>query len=426
MKKRDLYHFLGFWMVLTLVNFISGCSKGGSNPKPANNTSAATITSLSVSSGPYFTNVTITGTGFSSTAANDHVFFNGVAATFIVVSSTSIQTSVPLAAGTGPVTVTVNGKTATGPTFTYQTAEVVTLFAGGGSGTSTNGTGTAASFSSILALAADISGNVFVADQGNNLIRKITPAGVVTTFAGSGSAGSTDGTGTAASFNVPSGVATDAAGNVYVADKGNGFIRKITPGGQVSTLTVNGTGKQVSYGSPDYVVVDGNNNVFFTDLAGTVIREISPSGEVTTAYTEGVSSNGIYGMVLDKTGNFFTIDESDNQIDKISSGSLTVFAGNGSLIGGAIDGTGKSASFYQPWGLAIDANGNLFVNDRGNSLIREITPAAVVTTFAGRDGANYVGPVNFVNLAGLDGITVDPAGNLYVAENGIIRKISFQ
>jgi uncharacterized protein (TIGR03437 family) len=407
--------------VSVFLSLFTGCSKSNSNPAPANNSSSLSISSLSKSSGPYTTTVIITGTGFSTTVANDKVFFNGVAAVVQQASSTQIETTVPLAAGSGAVTVTVNGKTATGPVFSYQATEVAVLFG-------QNQDGTAASFSQIDGLAADASGNVYVADQQKNLISKITPQGIVSVFAGSGGAGSTDANGTSASFKQPSGVATDAAGNVYVADKGNGLVRKITPAGDVSTITLtNSDPTQKGFGQPFYVTVDANNNVFFMDLGGTVIKQVSGTGTVTAAYTGAVGSSGFYGVVVDKSGNFFTVDNSDNQIDKISSGSISVFAGANSLTGGDMDGIGKAASFYQPWGMAIDGSGNLFVLDRGNNQIREVTSGAVVTTFGGQNPQlPYVGPVNMVGFVGLTAITVDSSGNIYITDGQQIRKISVQ
>jgi hypothetical protein len=156
-------------IVISGALFFTGCSKS----TPNNNGPALAVTSLSVSTGPYTTSVTITGSGFSTTAANDQIYFNGVAASVLGASSTELLTSVPLAAGTGSVTVTVNGKTATGPTFTYQQAEVIITLAGSGSGGSANGMGMAATFSNPSGLTADASGNVYVADQGNNLVHQM-------------------------------------------------------------------------------------------------------------------------------------------------------------------------------------------------------------------------------------------------------------
>jgi streptogramin lyase len=410
--------------LLTILAFFQGCSKSSSNPNPTNTGPSVAIASLSVTSGEYTTPVTIKGTGFSTTIADDKVFFNGVQAAVQAASSTMIYTSVPLAAGTGNVTVTINGTTATGPTFTYQTAEAATLLAGSGNYGSANGTGAAASFSQDIALAADGSGNVYVADQENEVIRKISPAGLVTTFAGSGSAGYADGTGTAASFSYPSGVAADAAGNVYVADKNNGYIRKITTNGKVSTLTVNASGQPVAYGNPYYIALDATGNIFFSDNQGSIVRELSTAGIVTTVYNGTATSLSIFGLVVDKYDNVFITDGS--QVDKITGSSIADFAGNDGTLSGGLNGTGSAASFYGIWDLAIASNNNIYVLDTGDEQIRMVTPAAVVTTFGGQDPANFTGPVNGVNFTAYRSIAVDNSGNLYVGGNYNILKISME
>lgn len=159
---------------------------------------------------------------------------------------------------------------------------VVTTLAGSrGHHGSANGTGTAASFNQPMGVAADSSGNVYVADAGNNLIREISPGGVVTTLAGSGAFGSTNGTGTAASFASPEGVAVDFCGNVYVCDSSNNLIREITPSGEVSTLagsgslgTANGTGSAASFGGPWGIVVNSSETIYVADTNNELIREI--------------------------------------------------------------------------------------------------------------------------------------------------------
>jgi streptogramin lyase len=213
---------------------------------------------------------------------------------------------------------------------------VVTTLAGSGSAGSTNGTGTAASFNQPYGVAVDASGNVYVAEYAGSLIRKITSGGVVTTLAGSGSAGADNGTGTAASFYYPVGVAVDASGNVYVADAGNNLIRKITSGGVVTTLAGtgsagadNGTGTAASFSNPIGVWVDASGNVYVADEYNNLIRKITSGGVVTT------------------------------------------LAGSGSA--GAGNGTGTAASFYSPTGVAVDTSGNVYVADANNNLIRKIT-----------------------------------------------------
>jgi sugar lactone lactonase YvrE len=160
-------------------------------------------------------------------------------------------------------------------------AGVVTTLAGSGSTGSTDGTGTAASFGNPQDLAVDASGTVYVADTGNNLIRKITAAGVVTTLAGSGRAGSTNATGTAASFDTPYGVAVDSSGTLYVSDTGNNLIRKITAAGVVTTLagsgsagSTNGTGTAASFSTPSGLTMDASGALYVADFRNNLIRKI--------------------------------------------------------------------------------------------------------------------------------------------------------
>lgn len=429
--KRTLSPVL---LVLFITILFSACSKSSSNPGPKGGGTTLAITSLSANSGPYTTTVTITGTGFSTTAANNQVIFNGHTALVQDASSTQIRTSVPLAAGTGNVTVTVNGATATGPVFTYQVALVVTSVAGvSNTFGSADGKGAAAAFNQPFGLSCDAAGNVYVADEYNNLIRKITPDGTVSTLAGGGPGAHTDGTGSAASFGRPSDVAVDASGNVYVADEMNLLIRKITPSGVVSTLAGNGSnqprdgqGAAASFAGPLGVAVDGSGNIFVADLAGAgQIRKITPAGLVTTVYSG--SSLNPWQLAVDKSGNIYVTDGNGNSIKKITqSGVMTVFAGNNNIIGGDIDGTGTGAAFYLPLGITIDGNGNLFVIDTGNGLIREVTPSAVVTTIGGRSPVNQYGPVTQAVLSGVQGIAVDTNGNIYFTYGNEIRKISMQ
>ncbi len=271
-------------------------------------------------------------------------------------------------------------------------------------GGSADGTGSAARFANPLGIAVDPAGNVYVADSANNTVRKITPAGVVTTLAGQAGAGvgSADGTGSAARFDGPEGIAVDAAGNVYVGDTGNHTIRKITPAGLVTTLaglvdnsgSADGTGTAARFNQPVGLTLDAAGNVYVADRQNATIRMVTPAGAVTTVAglagnigtADGTGSAARFfapeGVAVDAAGNVYVADTDNHAIRKITpAGVVTTLAGLAGTFGSA-NGTGGAARFRSPVGIAVDAAGNLYVGDNGNESIRKITPAGVVTTFA--------------------------------------------
>ena len=322
-------------------------------------------------------------------------------------------------------------------------AQYVSTLAGSGSASFANGQGTAASFNGPTGVAVDGSGNIYVADFSNHRIRKITVSGSVTTLAGSGSAGFANGQGTAASFNGPAGVAVDVSGNVYVADHNNHRIRKITASGNVTTLAgsgsagfSNGQGAAASFNSPHSVAVDGGGNVYVADTWNHRIRKITSSGNVSTLAGSGVA-NYVDGQgtaasfsapiqaTLDASGNVYVADHNNHRIRKITaSGNVTTLAGSG--VGAFADGQGTAASFQYPAGVAIDNEGIIYVSDRANHLIRKISTSGNVTTLAGSgiatfaDGQGISASFNLPNK-----LAVDSNGNVYVADGGNnrIRKI---
>jgi sugar lactone lactonase YvrE len=308
-----------------------------------------------------------------------------------------------------------------------------------GSSGSTDGIGSAARFAEPDGIAVDTAGNVFVADTSNHTIRKITSAGVVTTFAGTaGVSGSTDGAGSAARFNAPFGLTADTAGNLFVTDNNNFTIRKVTSAGVVTTLaglagssgSTDGTGSAARFNYSYGITTDTESNVFVADTDNFTIRKVTSAGVVTTlaglagsiGSTDGTGSaarfGNLFGLTTDTEGNLFVTDTSNNTIRKVTSaGVVTTLAGLAGSTGSA-DGAGSAARFNSPKGLAADTAGSLFVTDTNNCTIRKVTSAGVVTTIAGTSGvtgsANGFGSAaRFQNASA---IAVDTAGNPFVTD----------
>jgi hypothetical protein len=329
-------------------------------------------------------------------------------------------------------------------------AGAVTTLAGlGGYSGANDGTGSAARFNGPRGVGVDTNGNVLVADTYNHTIRQVTRAGVVTTLAGSaGVSGTNDGTGNAARFYYPEGVAVDAAGNVFVADTYNHTIRKVTPAGVVTTLagsagnpgSADGTGGAARFNNPTGVAVDSAGNVFVAEWGNSTIRKVTAAGVVTTlAGSAGVSGtndgtgsaarfNSPCGVAVDSAGNVFVADYGNDTIRKVSSaGVVTTLAGSAGTQGSA-DGMGSAARFFLPYGVAMDSAGNVFVVDQYNHTIRKVTSTGVVTTLAGSAGNS--GSADGTGIAARfyypSGVAVDSAGNVFVADthNNTIRKVT--
>ena len=321
-----------------------------------------------------------------------------------------------------------------------------TLAGTAGSAGSTDATGSAARFSGPYDVSTDLSGNVFVADTNNHTIRKVTSAGVVTTIAGTaGASGSTDATGSAARFYNPYGISVDAAGNIFVSDTNNYTIRKVTSAGVVTTLagspgstgSTDATGSAARFGSPYELSVDTAGNVFVADRGNHTIRKVTSAGVVTTlagqagsaGSTDGTGSaarfNQPNGISVDTAGNVYVGDIYNHTIRKVTSaGVVSTLAG---LAGsaGSTDGTGSAARLNHPHGVSVDTAGNVFVCDLYNHTIRKVTSAGVVTTEAGLTGS--AGSNNGLGTAARffypHGVAVDATGNVFVADtfNATIR-----
>ena len=328
-------------------------------------------------------------------------------------------------------------------------ARMVTTFAGqAGVGGSADGLGSAARFSFPTGMAVDGGGNIYVADGGGSTIRKISPAGMVSTLAGTFALfGFADGTGRDARFNGAADVTVDSAGNLYVADYGSNTIRKVTSAGVVTTLagfhgssgSADGTGSNARFKSPQGVAISSTGNLYVADTKNNTIRKVTSAAVVST-FAGAIGGPGIadgpagaaqfnfpLGVAVDSARNVFVADSFSHTIRKISSGVVSTLAGLAGVYGNT-DGIGSDARFYRPTGIAADKAGNLYVGDYGNVTIRKITPDGVVSTLAGLagSGGNADGIGSAARFYLPAGVAVDNAGNVYVAEYGnhTIRKIT--
>jgi sugar lactone lactonase YvrE len=317
---------------------------------------------------------------------------------------------------------------------------VTTVFVGSTYGY-TNGIGVAAKFTRPYGISIDHAGNIYMADMDNHSIRKINPTGNTTTLAGSTVSGNTDGVGVAARFNFPDGVTVGTDGNIYVADTYNNLIRKITPTGTVTTVAgsgwpgiIDGHGTAAAFNQPLSMVADTAGNIFIADYNS--IRKMTPNRDVTTlaGNTNPGSSDGTGaaasfsrpgGLVLDAAGNLYVADRDNHKIRKVTpAGVVTTFAGTGSP--GDVDGNRTTATFNSPKAIAIDAAGNFYIADAGNHKIRKISPDGTVSTLAGNGSAGFSdGQFSSAYFNDPSGLVIDEMGNLYVADSGnhVIRKI---
>ncbi len=268
----------------------------------------------------------------------------------------------------------------------------VTTIAGSTAGTAgfTNATGTAARFNLPQNSVNDAAGNIYVADYNNNVIRKISTTGVVTTYAGNGTAGLiNNAVATSAEFNGPEGIDIDAAGNIYVGDFTNNVIRKITPLGVVSTFATGTNG-------PAGIRLDGTGNLYVAEQNGNQISKISSTGVRTVFAGSGATGrannankllatfNAPLDVQPDGAGNFYIADALNNEIREITSaGAVILFAGSAAGTAGLTNGTGTAAQFNAPTGIAKDAAGIYYVADNYSNEIRMMTSAGVVTLLAG-------------------------------------------
>jgi uncharacterized protein (TIGR03437 family) len=321
---------------------------------------------------------------------------------------------------------------------------VITTVAGDGTVgfSGDNGPATSAQLADPWSVAVDSAGNLYIADYGNNRIRKVSN-GVIATVAGNGTRGSLgdNGPATSAQFYGPAGLAVDSLGNLYIADYGNNRIRKVSNGviatvaGGGASLGDNGPATSAQLALPYGIAVDSGGNLYVADWGNNRIRKVS-NGVITTVAGNGTrgfsGDNGLataaqlanpQGIAVDSAGNLYIADFGNASIRKVSNGIITTVAGNGTPGFSGDNGPATSAQLYLPYGVAVDSAGNLYIGDSGNNRIRKVSNG-VIATVAGNGTFGFSGdngPATSAQLANPYGVAIDSAGNLYIGDSGNSR-----
>ena len=335
---------------------------------------------------------------------------------------------------------------------------VITTVAGNGAYgfSGDGGQATSAQLMAPYNVAVDASGNLYIADSHTSRIRKVGVDGVITTVAGNGVAGFSGDGGQATSAQLwigIAGMAVDASGNLYIADDGNSRIRKVGVDGVITTAAGNGVygfsgdGGQATSAqlkSPYGVAVDASGNLYIADHFNDRIRKVGADGVITTVAGNGDVGNGFngdggqatsaqlrgpWGVAVDASGNLYITETLFHRIRKVrADGVITTVAGNGASGFSGDGGQATSAQLSEPLGVAVDASGNLYFADTNNHRIRKVRADGVITTVAGNGAYGFSGDGGQATSAQLSvthGVAVDASGNLYIADtdNQRIRKI---
>jgi Gluconolactonase len=424
--------------MLPLLLLATACKKDSTD----NSITSPRIVSIAPDAGSGSMIVSILGKHFSSVPDENIVQFNGEPAVVLDAKPGELKVVTPANGQTGKVTVSVKGVVLEGPVFTYLEPApeyIVSTFAGAGTNGFLDGPGTAALFYQPEGVCLDLQGNIIVTDRTNNRIRKITPDKVVSTIAGTGDKAYGDGPVAVAQFNFPWRSTVDAQGTIYVADRDNHKIRKITPDGMVSTLAgstagyADGPGGDAKFNQPLDVAVDSDGNVYVADNNNHRIRKISPAGEVTTlagstsGFKDGQGTEASFtnpsGIAVDKDNNVLVADRLNNRIRMITpGGQVTTLAGDG--VAGSLDGDAANARFSGPYGVDVNDKGVIVVADLANNRIRMIDKGKVIT-IAGTVGGFVDGVGASARFNQPTDVAVTSDGTIYVADlgNHRIRKV---
>ncbi|MEX6688603.1 IPT/TIG domain-containing protein [Danxiaibacter flavus] len=418
-----------------LILLFTACKK--EDKGYAHNPSAAiTISKFLPEQGQEGNELLITGSNFSSDTGQVKVSINGIQARVIASNEKQIMALVPAKTGDGPVVVTIGEQSGSSEhNFNYLFSYEVSTLAGSGNRGSDDGKGAFASFNFNGVrgqLSVDDSLNVYVPDGGNQKIRKVSFDGTVTTIAGTGANGYEDGKAGSAKFNNPCGTAVDATGNIYVAERNGRRIRRITPDGMVSTWAYpsgNGGNELTS------VVINKNTGaVYWSDFYGDGVYQLK-NGTVQRVINHSLPCT----IAIDAQGNIYATHYDDQAVLKYTYDASADKFDNGSIIagklrvGGCDDGIGTNATFDRPWGIAIDSKRNLYVSGQGggdkSNCVRMITTGNnEVKTIAGQAAsAGFVeGMGDNAKFNRPTGVVVDKNGDMYVLDmdNNRIRKIT--
>ena len=333
----------------------------------------------------------------------------------------------------------------------YTIATVAGTGTGGFAGD--GGPATAAQINAPCALLLDGSGNLYIGDQLNYRVRKMAMGGNISTAVGTGTAGDSGATATAAAIRTPCGLALDSGGNLYFSDTANHEVKKVASGGGITTIAGNGTGGYSGDGNPATtatlnnpigLALDAAGNVYVAEAGNHIIRKIATNGTISTFAGSGTGGylgdggpasfaqlNNPTGLTIDAQGNFYVADSNNGVIRKITAGggTITTVAGNGVNAYSGDGGLATKASLNHPKGIAVDAAGNLYIADTVDSRIRVVTPDGIINTVAGTGtpgSAGDGGPATLAQLKFPAALRVDSAGNVYVADtqNSEIRVLT--
>jgi NHL repeat len=404
------------------------------------------ISSLRPEHGPYDTVDTLTGTGFDQIPTLDSVLLNGKKLTVISRSATQVIVQIPSLAGTGHIDIGYQGQIIEGPIFTYDSLLMVTTIAGTSDEGEVNAKGLDARFYNPVGIAVDDFGNIYVAEAGGSSIRKIDTGANVTTLAGPSDLqrGYADGPGASAMFSAPLGLTIDQTGNLYVGDQFNYRVRQVSPSGVTSTFAgalwdgipghggFDGPGSVATFDAPSGVACDQAGNIYVADMYNNKIRKISPDAVVSSlaggdyyhyGTQDGKGDSALFyvptAIAVDPQGTVYTVDNENHLLRKITpDGTVTT------LLGPEVPGLDDGNGIFSAGWLATDKNGNLFFTISVG--IIEMTPSGQIIRYAVGGIGDNDGPALVATYRAITGITVDKNGTIFITDNNRIRKIAWQ